>query len=142
MATERQWTGSVAKLPESMDQLAVEMSMKASAAAVRLADVPEARELAQFLADHAYTLSEWADAVRTLYVRVDETDGEVPTNAQGVALARFLRPGFERADRADRHAQVSRAGAGLGDDYLYVRVPNGRGGWYEGGIDREGRVST
>lgn len=130
---EREWTGSVAVLPESMRLLALQMDELANTGAV---DGVEMRG-ADFLRDHAATLAEWADAVEQLYARLDE--GEIPTNAQGIALARFLRPAFrDDAHPADRSAHVSRGGAGLPDSYLYVRLSDG----YEGGIDSDGRVST
>jgi hypothetical protein len=125
----REWTGSAANLPKSLRELAHEFVAKAH----------EHREspLASYLTDHAYTLSEWADAAEQLYARLDE--GEFPTNAQGVALARFLRPCFrDEAHPADRGARVTRGGMGLSDDYLLVVLNDG----YTGGIDREGRTST
>lgn len=67
-----------------------------------------------------------------------DTPDEVPTVEQGIALARFLRPHFREPRPGGRYAQVSRGGAGLSDDYLLVRLSDG----YEGGIDRDGRVST
>jgi hypothetical protein len=145
MPAQREWTGSVAVLPESMAAFAVEMSNKAYEARGELrsserSDVDHAlSELVSFLQDHASTLAEWSDAVRELYVRLDEPKDEFPTNAQGVALARFLRPAFRDDVRpADRYASVSRGGEGLGDSYLLVRLADG----YTGGIDREGRTST
>ena len=66
-----------------------------------------------------------------------DTEGEVPTVAQGVALARFLRPHFQM-DAVNRGAFVSRGGQGLGDNYLYVRFNDG----YEGGIAKDGSTST
>ena len=65
-------------------------------------------------------------------------NGDVPTNAQALALGRFLRGHFRSDDPRCRGAHVSRGGTGLGDDHLYVRFNDG----YEGGIDREGRTST
>jgi hypothetical protein len=62
----------------------------------------------------------------------------VPSNAQALALGRFLRSKFAAHDPIQRIAYVTRGGAGLSDDYLHVRFGDG----YEGGIDREGRVST
>lgn len=136
MPNERQWTGSVSDLPKAMRELAIEMSRIASAGNAPR-DESDANQLAGFLQDHAYTLSEWADAVEQLYARLDQ--GEIPTNAQGVALARFLRPQFrDTVHPADRRATVTRGGAGLSDTYLLVTLPGG----YQGGIDHEGRVST
>lgn len=132
---EREWTGSVSVLPHSMREFANEMTNVART----VEDDPAAlaAKLSGFLIDHAYTLSEWADAVDQLYARLDE--GKVPTNAQGVALARFLRPSFaDDADPGYRHATVMRGGMGLPDDYIAVSLPDG----YVGGIDREGRTST
>lgn len=131
---EREWTGSVSVLPHSMREFANEMTNVART----VEDDPAAlaAKLSGFLIDHAYTLSEWADAVDQLYARLDE--GKVPTNAQGVALARFLGNGFRNAERRFAWANVALGGAGLPDSYLHVRMGDG----YEGGIDREGRVST
>lgn len=92
------------------------------------------------LQDYALTVSELAQQHREEYVRIHGGNGrEVPTYAQGIALARFLRRGFsDEVHAGDRHAHVARGGAGLSDDYLYVRLADG----YEGGIDRDGAVST
>ena len=87
-----------------------------------------------FLSDHAASLAEFAQQVEEEYAPLAR-DHEVPTNAQGVALARFLRAAFR--DRAVG-AHVCRGGAGLPDDYVYVRLTDG----YEGGIAPDGRVST
>jgi hypothetical protein len=125
----REWTGSVSDLPKSLRALAQEFLAKANAHP----DSP----LASYVQDHAWTLTEWADAVELLYARLD-TEGEVPTNAQGIALARFLRGHWTNVENRFRFASVSRGGAGLSDDYLYVRMGDG----YEGGIDRAGRTST
>lgn len=89
------------------------------------------------LSECAYALSELANEVGEHYVRAD-ADGEVPTNAQAIALARFLRPAFNVKDRGYRFARISRGGAGLPEDYLHVVLADG----YEGGIDRDGRTST
>lgn len=130
---EREWTGSTAVLPESLRLLALQMQELANTGAINGVEMTAA----DFLRDNAYTLSEWADAVEQLYARLDE--GEIPTNAQGIALARFLRPAFrDDAHPADRSAQVSRGGMGLPDSYLLVRLSDG----YTGGIDRDGRTST
>lgn len=128
-ARGREWSGSCANLSESLRALAIEFAGKSHTDA--------GSPLASYLSDHAYTLAEWADAVEQLYARLDE--GEIPTNAQGVALARFLRPRFrDDAHPADRGARVTRGGMGLPDDYLLVVLNDG----YTGGIDREGRTST
>jgi hypothetical protein len=76
----------------------------------------DAVELAGFFADH---------------------DGQHPTGAQGLALAKFLRSQFR--DRMCAAAHVYRGGVGLPDDYLHVVFPHSG---YEGGIDPEGRTST
>ena len=89
------------------------------------------------LSDYATTLADFAHQLENEYVRVTG-DTQVPTTAQGIALARFLRPTFNSGAPGDRHARVSRGGAGLGDDYIHVVLPDG----YEGGIDRDGRTST
>ena len=88
-------------------------------------------------------LAEWIDRLVNVageleegYIKLD-TEGDVPTVAQGVALARFLRPHFQ-GDVSHRAAFVARGGAGLGDNYLHVRFNDG----YEGGIDKTGRTST
>lgn len=96
--------------------------------------------LAAFLRDHAYSLSEFAQQVREEYERVaGEPEEEIPTNAQGIALARFLRPAFrDNVHPGLRTAHVARGGAGLPEHYLHVVLPDG----YEGGIDRDGRTST
>jgi hypothetical protein len=90
--------------------------------------------LRAFLLDEAASLSEFAHQVREEYVRL-EADGERPKNAQGLALARFLRPAFR--DRTVG-AHVCRGGAGLPAGYLYVQLSDG----YEGGIAPDGSVST
>ena len=94
----------------------------------------EATEDAWFL-NHAHKLSELAVQARERYTRLLPADDEIPTRAQGVALARFVRPHLR--DRRGS-ATVCRGHLGLPDSYLYVRCDDG----YEGGIDREGRVST
>lgn len=124
----REWTGSVSDLPNSLRALAQEFAEKALA--------NPGSPHASYLQDHAYTLNEWGDAVELLYAKLDE--GEIVTNAQGVALARFLGNGFRNAERRFAWANVALGGAGLPDSYLHVRMGDG----YEGGIDREGRVST
>jgi hypothetical protein len=63
---------------------------------------------------------------------------ELPTTAQGVALARFLRGFLRRPGGRSAYATVCRVGAGLPDDYLYVRLHDG----YEGGIAPDGSIST
>lgn len=97
-------------------------------------------KLGAFLRDHAQSLAEFAQQCEDEYVRTAGGDVEdVPTTAQGVALARFLRRQFRPSVHpGERHAHVSRGGAGLPGDYLHVRMADG----YEGGIDRDGRVST
>lgn len=92
------------------------------------------RELEEML----HQLAEVAQEVDMRYVRLD-TEGDVPTVAQGVALARFIRNEFHKDDGEPKLAYVSKGGAGLPDTYLHVSFP---GSSYEGGIDKEGRVST
>jgi hypothetical protein len=95
---EREWTGSVAVLPESLRKLAIDMANLANAAREQLEvldaslyddEVQQLQGLADaqraFLAGHAYTLREWAVAVEQLYARRDES-----LNAQGLALARLM----------------------------------------------------
>lgn len=123
---DREWTGSVSVLPQSMRELALEFDRKAHEHGTS--------PLSSYLVDHASTLIEWADAIEQLYARLDE--GDTVTNAQGVALARFLRGHFMR-DRFS-NATVCRGGAGLPDDFLYVRFSDG----YEGGIAPNGDTST
>jgi hypothetical protein len=94
----------------------------------------EATEDAWFL-NHAHKLSELAEQARERYVPLLAADEEVPTSAQGVALARFVRPHLR--DRRGS-ATVCRGPRDLPEGYLCVRCDDG----YEGGIDREGRVST
>ena len=98
------------------------------------ADYTTADGLREFLRDHAASLSGFARQVREEYERTG-SDVVVPTNAQGLALARFLRPAFRDKTIG---AAVSRGSAGLPDDYLFVRLTDG----YEGGIAPDGRVST
>ncbi len=98
-----------------------------------------AAELKQFLRDHLATLGEFGRQVEEDYVRLSggREQEEVPTTAQGVALARFLRGHFRRPDPLMRSAHVTRGGGGLSDDYLLVRFHDG-----ECGIDPSGRTST
>lgn len=122
----REWTGSVAALPESLRNLAQEF-MRTSHGDPAL--------LAGYLRDHAYTLNEWGDAVDQLYVRLDERPREgCPTNAQGVALAGRFKPDTTSI-------VVTRGGFGLPDTYLYV-VESNSGRDFHCGIDEEGRVSS
>ena len=92
-----------------------------------------AAEHAEFLRDHAASLDEFATQVQEEYVRLIAED--IPTPAQGDALARFLRPAF-RDRRIGAH--VCRGGQGLPEDYLHVRLSDG----YEAGIAPDGRTST
>jgi hypothetical protein len=94
----------------------------------------EATEDAWFL-NHAHKLNDLAEQARNCYIPLVAADEEIPTSAQGVALARFVRPHLR--DRRGS-ATVCRGPRDLPDGYLYVRCDDG----YEGGIDREGRVST
>jgi hypothetical protein len=118
-----------APLPDRLRALAEEFQ--------RVAWERDARAGDEFLRDHAASLCEFAAQADEEYVRVGGDD-EIPTTAQGVALARFLR-GFMRGPKGPRaHALVSRAGAGLPEDYLHVRMDDG----YEGGIAPDGATST
>ena len=82
----------------------------------------------------AERLAEMANELEASYVLAD-CEGDIPTNAQGIALARFLRPAFRvRSD----YATVGRGGSDLPSGYIYVRLADG----YEGGIDRNGKTST
>lgn len=89
------------------------------------------------------TLENLAEELASIHMELERewvhasTDGEVPTVAQGIALARFLRPHFT-GDKSHWGAFVSRGGAGLGDSYLHVRFNDG----YEGGIAKDGSTST
>lgn len=67
-----------------------------------------------------------------------KTTGRVPTVAQGVALARFIRPSLEHKGIA----HVCAGGAGLPSDYLYVRLEEPGRPVYEGGIAPNGSTST
>ena len=95
---------------------------------------PDARRLAELVA----ALDEWRlnDGFDPYLPEIPE--GAVPTHVQALALGRFLRGHFQHDDPIMRAATVSRGGAGLPGSYLYVRFNDG----YEGGIDRDGRVST
>jgi hypothetical protein len=81
---QREWTGSCANLAESMEALAVKFANRAN----------ETGD--SFLQDEAYTLSEWADAIRELYARLDAD--EPHTNAQGVAISRRITERTERVE--------------------------------------------
>lgn len=98
---QREWTGSVAVLPQAMRQLANACADMANEPdrdpKPEGADVERiAAALAEFLRDEAYTLSEWADAIEQLYARLDE--GDPITNAQMVKLGQLMRN--YKADRA------------------------------------------
>lgn len=94
----------------------------------------------QYLLDHAASLAEFAEQVRDEYVRIagSRDPEDIPTAAQGVALARFLRGHFRHTDPMKRLAYVTRGSIGLSEDFLHVRFGDG----YEGGIDPSGRTST
>ncbi|HEV3071852.1 MAG TPA: hypothetical protein VGY76_10565 [Solirubrobacteraceae bacterium] len=83
----------------------------------------------------ALQLSELGRDARENYERLLPAEGDIPTAAQGVALARFLR---WRLRESGSYATVTRGDLGLPDTYLHIQFPDG----YEGGIDREGRLST
>lgn len=128
--TGREWTGSVSVLPESMDALAVEMANLGAHDPDHDA-ISVATALETFLRDHAYTLSEWAAAVRELYVRLDE--GEHVTNAQGVAMARLLRNASTlRVTRVDPS----------GSPFLGFEQTYEDGRVILGGIEPDGSVGT
>lgn len=91
-------------------------------------------EYVTFFSEQASALSELARQVDDQYILLAD-DGEVPTVAQGVALARFLRPAFRDKSVG---AFVCRGGLGTPEDYVSVRLTDG----YEGGIARDGRTST
>jgi hypothetical protein len=93
-----------------------------------------AAEYVSYFSERASALSALAREVDEEYVPLTQ-DGEVPTVAQGVALARFLRPAFR--DKCTG-AFVCRAGHGTPEDYVFVRLTDG----YEGGIAPDGRTST
>lgn len=86
--------------------------------------------------DLAMRASELSNEIADSYVLAD-AGGDIPTNAQGIALARFLRPQFRDGIR-DAYATVARGGFDLPTGYITVRLPDG----YNGGIDREGNTST
>jgi hypothetical protein len=124
---DREWTGSVANLPESMRAFAVEMANLANEEAAELKsderhEVDAALErVVEFLRDHAYTLSEWGDAVEQLYARLDAPAGAGDfTNAQALAVGRIaLRPPYHTAvwptpfDLPDGYALVCTKEAGV-----------------------------
>lgn len=93
--------------------------------------------LRMFIRDHGASLADFARELEENYAPLS-TGGEIPSNAQAIALGRFLRSRFAAHDVMQRIAYVTRGGAGLPDDYVHVRFGDG----FEGGIDREGRVST
>lgn len=102
-------------------------------------DITEAA-LRAYLRDHAALLAELARQVRDDYVRVSgrREPEDMPTVAQGVSLARFLRGHFRHSDPMQRLAYVTHGSAGLPKDFLHVRLGDG----YEGGIAPDGRTST
>jgi hypothetical protein len=125
-----------APLHERLNHLALNFQERANA------DYTTADGLREFLRDHAYSLGEFARQCEEEYVRTaGGEDEKVPTVAQGVALARFLRGEWShgRIGPGDRYAHVSQGGAGLPESYVHVVFP---ATGYEGGIDRDGRVST
>lgn len=116
---------------EPLDERIAAMAMQAlTQAEDAAATVPQH---AAFLRRHVEALSELAQQLEDEYVRL--TTEEIPTPAQGLALARFLRPCL-RDKRVG--ASVCRGGQGLPEDYLYVRLSDG----YSGGIAPDGRTST
>jgi hypothetical protein len=73
-----------APLEDRLDALAIQFSETAWNE-----DMSE-QQLRAYLRDHAYSLCEFAEQVRDEYVRAD-AEGKVPTNAQGIAIARVIR---------------------------------------------------
>jgi hypothetical protein len=92
-----------------------------------------APQLAAFLHAQVESLSDLAGQLEDEYARL--TTHEIPTCAQGLALARFLAPHLRDMSIG---AHVCRGGQGLPSDYLHVRFTDG----YEGGIAPDGRTST
>lgn len=88
---------------------------------------------AEFLRTHVASLTDFVQQLEEEYARL--TAAEIPTCEQGLALAQFLRPAFRDMSIG---AHVGRAGLGLPEDYLYVRLSDG----YEAGIAPDGRTST
>jgi hypothetical protein len=100
-ASTREWTGSVKVLPTAMAHMAIEATRLAGSMRDRTDVERVARELRDWIADHAYTLAEWADAIEQLYVRLDATTPcarehgptvELP-NAQLLSLGRIAAYG-------------------------------------------------
>jgi hypothetical protein len=113
-------------LPEAIAQLALSITMTPGVT----------RGEQAWLNNLIERLGELADQATTEYERVRPVEGDSPTAAQGVALATFLR---SRLQHPDEYATVSLGSpAGMLPNYVLVRFSDG----YEGGIDREGRVST
>jgi hypothetical protein len=126
-------TGTRAPLEDRLDALVHQFVSKAW----REDTTPGER---QYLLDHAASLAEFAEQVREEYVRVagSREPQDIPTLAQGVALAWFLRGHFRHPDPMKRLAYVTRGSVGLPEDFLHVRFGDG----YEGGIAPDGRTST
>lgn len=136
----REWTGSVAVLPEAMRELAIKM---ANVAAIRNApmDESDAREMATFLADEAYTLSEWADAVEQLYARLDA--GEGVTNAQGVRIAALLRGSPGSTIQVSRVAVLHPPASNPPEpEFLGFVLTHADGAQITGGIEPDGSAHT
>lgn len=137
---DREWTGSVAVLPASMRELAIDFANRAYAARDE-ADGPNElatlRALAAYVQDNAYTLGEWSDAIDELYARLDA--GEPYTNAQGVALVRRLSEHTQRVTITLRPSD-------LPDGYLLVHMEDyvgvGQARSFVCGIAPDGRVSS
>jgi hypothetical protein len=81
----------------------------------------------------AVTASHLANEVEEGYVSAD-AEGELPTNAQGLALARFMRGRIEKGPVRVWAGGFSMLPAG----YLSVSCSDG----FEGGIARDGSTST
>lgn len=120
-------TQTRAPLDERLAALAMQFRTQAEDAGAT------APQHAEFLRSHVASLADFVQQLEDEYARL--TTEEIPTCAQGLALAQFLRPAFRDTGIG---AHVWRAGLDLPDDYLYVRLSDG----YEGGIAPDGRTST
>lgn len=121
-------TQTRAPLDERLAALAMQFRTQAEDAGAT------APQHAEFLRSRLASLSHFVQQLEEDYALL--TTEEIPTCAQGLALARFLRPTFRDIGIG---AHVCRGGLGLPDDYLHVRrLSDG----YEGGIAPDGRTST
>lgn len=124
---QREWTGSVAVLPEAVRELAVKMANLANQG-WREENLDQVQKLEAFLRDEAYTLNEWADAIEQLYARRDES-----LNAQGLALARLMA-----GRRGERVTVITNATFTLAEGWWLVTFECG----FECGIAPDGSVSS